>query len=515
MYEDNLIYKFDLTDDEVKKIVRDYGSISDFCQKYLAFIQGDRTIRIKIPKTVIPKLVNFFDLSNAYSIGENSGYAQLVADILKIRPGFVTYGSLEEIVNSAMDEALSEQDKDIVRALYNLDGKNRTIDELELKYRELSRNDILLRKQRSVKRIAVGRKNSQLQLLRELIVDSEIVADVLQEYLVQSDAVAENDYEQVNIRKIDIIEAILSREVENIRYTDDNSYIFQSFCVKNKIHKSILPDDKKSFLLASVDTTVHKIAEENAQAIIKGFEDRIANFKHDDNEARRYEALKKEIINAGLDENTISALLESLPDVVRLDPTSTVGLMKRDLLLRIQFPQYELSIESIALGDRCREAYRKIGLINIEKIVSYSRRELLSFPTIRGQFVDELFEKLEKIGYDIPEDESVSIESYNQDKIHEDSFSKMADDIADTEFDEASKSYLLDIVLKGSIEQLQKEYERLNRLIATYKDIFRTHQTARLETADEDRYRRKVKEAEVKKAQIKKRLDELENKESY
>ena len=70
MSEFDLIYKLDLSNEENKKIVKDYGSVEEFCRRYILYIQGDKSVRIRIPKSVSDNLANFFDLSNMYVIGE-------------------------------------------------------------------------------------------------------------------------------------------------------------------------------------------------------------------------------------------------------------------------------------------------------------------------------------------------------------------------------------------------------------------------------------------------------------
>ena len=489
MNEFDLIYKLDMSNEDVKKIVKDYGSVSEFCRVYIRYLQGDRAAKIKAPKSVLNNLTNFFDLSNTFGVGENSGYAGLVADILKIRPGFITYGPVEEIINSSMEEALSEQDKDIVRALYNLDGKNRDVSDLEATYR-ISQKDILARKQRAIKRLAAGRKKGQLQQLSKLIVDSAIVSDVMQEFLVGDDAIAETDYSGISKRKMELVEAILSKELEYITFTGDFDYIIQCFDVKTKISTSILSDDKKQILLDRANLKVKEIAATNKEKIVSLFNDRISGFVHDDNEERRYKSLEKEIKNSGLDEETISMLCDSLPELQQVQDGNSLKTLKNNLITRIRFPQTDLSIEQMPISDKAIDVLRKSDLKKVGDIIQYSRNELMKFACLRGLYIDEVLTELEKMGYDIPEDDSVPIEIYNHDKIHEDSFSRIAEEIRVLDIDEETKSYLISVVLEESIRKLEREYDKVERLIRTYKDIFRTHEVAKIETADEVRYRR-------------------------
>lgn len=508
MNEFDLIYKLDLSNEDAKKIVKDYGSVTEFCKVYIRYLQGEKTVKIKIPKSVLGNLTNFFDLSNVYGVGENSGYAGLVADILKIRPGFVTYGPVEEIINLSMDEALSKQDRDIVIALYNLDGKNRTVEDLDHIY-HIGQKDILASKQRAVRRIAAGRKNGQLQRLSKLIVDSAIVDDVMQSFLVEDDAIAGSNYDEVSKRKLELVEAILSKEIEYITFSGDVDYIFQCFDVKTKISTSILSEEKKKSLVDRVDAKAREIAYTNKDKIIALFNDRINSFIHDDNEERRYKSLEKEIKNSGLDEETIHMFFDDFFKQRHISEVNNFRLLKNNLITRIRFPQTDLSLEDMPISEKALDCFSKSNLTKVGDVIPYSRKELTKFACLRRVYIDEVLAELEKMGYDIPDNELVSIESYNHDKIYEDSFSKIAEEISLLNLQEDTKSCLMSIVLDESIRKLKKEYEKVKRLIGTYKDIFRTHEIANLETADEVRYRRKVKEAEKKESMIKRKLEEL------
>lgn len=508
MSEFDLIYKLDLSNEENKKIVKDYGSVEEFCRRYILYIQGDKSVRIRIPKSVSDNLANFFDLSNMYVIGENSGYAELVADILKIRPGFVTYGPVDEIINSSMDEALSEQDKDIVRALYNLDGKKRTMEDLDNIY-HIGQREILTRKQRAVKRLSAGRKNGQLQLLSKLVVDKAIVDDVMQNFLVEDDAVAESDYSKVSKRKFELVEAILFKEIEYLTFTGDFNYIFQSFDVKTKIRSSILSDEKKRALVDRAEEKVKEIACANKDKIIALFNDRISKLPNDDNAKKSYKLLEKEIRSSGLDQESIQILCNGFYNQQQVVDEKDSKALVNYVITRIRFPQKELSIDSMPISEKAKEVFRNSNLTKVGDIIQYSRRQLTKFGGLRWQQINEMLIELEKIGYDIPTNDSVSIESYNHDKIYEDTFSKITDEISTLNVDEDTKSYLLNIILEESIRTLENKYEELERLIKTYKDIFRTHENAKLETADEARYRRKVKDAEHEKSIIKQKLEEL------
>ena len=508
MNEFDLVYELDLNAKELEKIQKDYGSVSELCRRYVMFLQGDRTVKIKVPEFIRESLTNYFDLSNVYSMGENSGYAQLLADILKIRLGFFTYGSFEEIINSAMDEVLSEQDKDIVRAFYNLDGKGRDVSQLEDIY-DMTAKDLVNRKQRCVKRILAGRKSSQLQLLSRLIVDSAIAEEVLPEFIETKDAITETDYSQSNERKLKLAERVLSREIDYIVFTGDLNYIFHALEVKTKISNSILSEEKKKELLDNVDEKIKNIAAENREAIIALFMDRIRFFMHDEQELRRYKSLKKDVINSGLDEDAINMITSKLPEI-KNKPGKSYGIFKRDLMVRLQFPQSELTVDQMPLKGRCLEVFKRSGLLSVEQIISFSKNELANFAGLSGLYISEMMEELEHIGYDIPEDDSTPIENYNYDKLHEDRFPKIAGEIQELEIDSETKSELMSMVLNSVILRLKREYDRLDKMIRTYKDIFWTHQSAKIETADEERYRRKAKEAEIKRAAIKKKLALLE-----
>ena len=508
MNEFDLIYKLDLSNEDVNKIVKDYGSVTEFCRAYIRYLQGNKTVKMKIPKSVIGNLANFFDLSNAYGVGENSGYAGLVADIFKIQPGFVTYGPVEEIINLSMDEALNEQDKDIVRALYNLDGKKRTVEDLDQIY-NIGQKDILTRKQRAVKRLAAGRKNGQLQLLSRLIVDNAISEEVMQSFLVEDDAVAEPDYSKVNERKLMLVEAVLSKEIEYIDFSGDFDYIFQCLEVKTKISTSILSEGKKNFLIDRVNARIREIAFANKDKIITLFDGRISKLLNDEKTKDRYELLKKEIRSSGLDEESIQMLCERFPNQQLDTGEKSLNVLKNELITRARFPQMDLSIENMPISDKTVAVFRQSNLTKVGDIIQYSRKQLMKFGGLRWQQINEVLAELEKIGYDIPIDDSVSIASYNYDKIYEDSFSIITDEINALNVDEDTKSYLLNIVLEESIKKLEKEYKILERLISTYKDIFRTHEDAKLETADEARYRRKVKDAENRQSTIKQKIEEL------
>ena len=308
---------------------------------------------------------------------------------------------------------------------------------------------------------------------------------------------------------MELVEAILSKELEYITFTGDFDYIIQCFDVKTKISTSILSDDKKQILLDRANLKVKEIAATNKEKIVSLFNDRISGFVHDDNEERRYKSLEKEIKNSGLDEETISMLCDSLPELQQVQDGNSLKTLKNNLITRIRFPQTDLSIEQMPISDKAIDVLRKSDLKKVGDIIQYSRNELMKFACLRGLYIDEVLTELEKMGYDIPEDDSVPIEIYNHDKIHEDSFSRIAEEIRVLDIDEETKSYLISVVLEESIRKLEREYDKVERLIRTYKDIFRTHEVAKIETADEVRYRRKVKEAENKKSKIKRQLEEL------
>lgn len=506
MSEFDLIYKLDLSNEEKRKIVKEYGSVTEFCNRYIKYMQGEN-VRIRIPKSVEQALTNYFDLSNAYCIGENSGVAKLTADILGIRPGFATYGPIKDIIDETVEEVLSEQDRDIVRALYNLDGKNRTIDEL-IKFYGMTQREILLRKQRGVKRISAGMKSGRLRLLSRLIVDGAIADDVLPELIEIEDAIVETRYDKPNQRKALMVEKVLSREIDYIAFTGDLSYIVQGLEIKTKISNSILSDEKKNELVNRVSVKISEIAKFNRDRIISIFKGRIDSFKQDEKAYRRYRSLEKDIYNSGLEDDSIEMILNQLPKINQ-ERNNNYGSLKRKFILRIRFPQLDLPIDQIVLRDKSIEAFSKSGLVYIGNIICYSKKELVGFANISGLHVDEIFDALESMGYDIPEDDTIPIDIYNYDKIYGDSFSKVAEDIQNTDIDDESKSNLIDEVLDNAIKKLEHEYEELGRLISTYTDIFKTHEQARLETADEERYRRKIKEAEEKRVKIKEKIENL------
>jgi len=505
MEEENFIDKFDLSEQEIADICKHYESVSAFCTKYVRFLSGDKGEKVKMPKSISNRVVNYFDLSNAYSVGECSGYAYLVADIFKLEPGFATFFPLEEYVNKAIEDSLSEQDKDIIRNLYGLNVRKKTLQELAKEY-HTNQDEIITLKQRSVRRLAAGKKNSQLQLLGRNIVKRNELEEFIKGVLNPEDAFESFDYDRISDKKCNLLYHIIEKEISEFIFDDDLSYVLDVFRLKEKIKKSILSSEDKQKLLALVEEKVSDFVQSRNVNIKNNFRLKIECVQLGKAGGRKVKDLAKYIINSGLSQEEIDIYLKQLPNYSDVEEANKY---RKNIHMRIRFPQKELMVDSLETSKKVIEACRKSGLYSVGQIVAFSRNELRRIGAMRKLYVDDVLDAIEKLGYDIPEDEDISLEAYNQEKIYDNNYYQMVEEIQNSEFEKETKDSMISFILIETIKKLQDEYERLSRIICTYRDVFNTHTTLKMETADECKYRRKVKEAEVKINAVKSELDML------
>ena len=496
--------KYGLSMKALKRVRTVYGSIDEFCYRYIEALVGAEDM--KLNDDMNEGMVNHFDLTNPYMTGDNSGYVQLLTYVFNVKPGFITYEPIDDIVKQVMSCILCSEEIEVLNAYYNLDRKNVSLQDV-CKKLEINGRAVDKIRKKSLKKLATNVKNTKLQLLEKSIEDSSFAADIFREILEAEDVFYSEKIEGISEKKLKLAYRIFEKSILSVDYSSDNGYIERFFVLKNRINKSALNSSEKNKLKELLNNKKIDISKNCKDEIIDCFRKEIQNISQNSNCS--CDEIVKRIRNSGLNENDMNGLILELQKI-KPKKEEKQDDFRRRILAKIGFPHLNLKVEEMEISKKAKEAMCKAGFYCVEDIILFSKQELLRFGNILRCYTMEVMAELERIGFDISDNSKLSIEEYNQDKIGEDNYSCIAHEIKESNYEDYFKSSLVTVVLRKTIQALKAEYELLDSSITTYKDVIKTHERCMKDNMNIVVYDRKLNEAEAKKEAINSKLKILE-----
>lgn len=447
------------------------------------------------------------DLSNGYCVKEVSGYARLVADILKMDSQFVVYSMDEELIDFSLDESLSPFEAELTRAFYKLPSSNKTIDQIVIENNikdSKGMNALLKRKDIIINKLNRGSKCRWLQLLKGMIVDEKIVHEVapdlfLHEAFETQGYTEEVNYTSYNQKKLALVYEVFNQAIKSLEYSEKIDYAIEAQKIRHRIHNSILDCCHKEILFEAIDERVHEIAEQNEIAIIQYFGNRIRGLERNDFYEQRMKSLRKDIWLSGLRGEGKDFLLKQLPEESK--EYNTFEEFREFIMTQVMFPQRELKVSK--LNDKY-DPISTVGLKTLGDIIRFSKNQLPNWGIANR--ADYFLLKLDKLGYVIPEYESCSIEEYNQDLINADNVHNVLKLINESEFGDEQKSELLDMVFKEKMHMLEEKYAQLAEKISRLRSICQKYEFMESERFSCDIYRKKMAQAKQQMDKINEQL---------
>lgn len=505
MYIEYISKKYKIDTMSLKREKTLNGSISAFCKKYIDTLVGNGSM--KIYDDMDGKLINYFDMSNPYMVGDYSAYANLLMRLFDLKPGFIVFEPIEDILKDVMKAVLNKEEIQILSSYYGLDGNKKSSADL---CRELGIDGRALRRilKKSIKKLISNIETTKLKSLRRAIIEKPFAEDVFKNILRDEDVFYSGKIDGVIDKKIQLITLILEREISNLEYKEDGLYINDVLTIMCRINSSVISQSKKIELREMLDKRKCEITNENKDDIVKYFQLRIDNCE---NKGRgTYGEIIKAIRWSGLDKEIADELISNIPKNPKEKKEKFVDFRAR-ILAKIGFPHRDTAIDEMNISEKAKNNLADADFKTIGDIIKFNKQELLRFGNIQKVYCKEIFLELERLGFDIPEGEDLSIEQYNQDKMCEDSYIAIAKEIRDSDFKFYLKDSLLNSLFKETLSRLQAEYKKLDSTIAMYKNVTMVKSKLSSNNQNANVYVQRIAEAEEKKKEVAEQIDLLNN----
>ena len=470
MYIEELNKECDIDVNILKMIRKENGSLEAFGKKYIQSLSSGCHSKYKFPRAAEPYLVNYFDLSDPYSVGEYSGYAKLLMDMIGLKPGFVTLHPIESLIRETMYRVLDHFDIDLIKAYYRLDGVNKSNRQIAVE-NGLSEKELVQIRKRSVNRLGVSVKTSMMQLLNRYIIDGEEIKEYVKDGMLPEDAFCSKPGSAISDRKMQLVYSVMKGKIDRLSLQSNILYIYDALVIKNEIDRSILPDEKKQELIDLLDNKIHAIARENKAFIMQYYEIKIERAKqHADTKQAR--AILRDMKNSGLDDSEIEELSSNIPEEL-LQENIDYGQFRSNIMLKIGFPYLDTKVETLRLSKKIINALKTVGINSVRDLIELSPSELIKLGGMKRTEWQVVLDTIEHMGYDIPEDSGCPIIAYNNEKMKEDYLQVIAEEIQNAGYKETVKTYLLDTVLQVSIDRLKLEYETLEQFVHLHSEVMK------------------------------------------
>lgn len=189
--------------------------------------------------------------------------------------------------------------------------------------------------------------------------------------------------------------------------------------------------------------------------------------------------LADEITNLGFDEDTTKVLLSNLEleykELIRNGRAEGIEYFEREMTKNVKNKKMKITVEELEFPPRVVNAFNHKEIVTLKDVLELSKRDIHKMSNIGTKAANSIFEIIESLGYDIPDDMDTTIYDNNKYKIRYENrridAGKIADKIQNSGLDEVDKGLLLDKLYIIAVFNLQELYQELDIEAERYREL--------------------------------------------
>ena len=382
-------------------------------------------------------------------------------------------GNLEKDLVVAMEKAkFDEKRRDILCCYYGIGTDRKTLDQLSKEY-GLSRARI-----GQIKNSAVN-KISKIQDIKKNILEFKKVEKILRKMVGFDDIVLGKKIGKSPKRKESFYVLFYIEKIKAITFSNPQQYIEDVQNLEDEISGTDLTEKSKARLSKIFALKKELIVDKYGEALLGyiGFEEgnferrrasNLCNYSVNYTEIREQEnhildVLTNKVLLIGFDSETTALILESIEK--KRNETRAEGIEYYRGKMKQKEDKMATPLETLPLPEKVMRVFGVHGIKTLGQFLSLRKKDIYSARSVGRKSAEKILEGIEKLGYELPEDDDTPIIEHNRYTIrYADSigdFKRLAEEIKNSQLDDDAKALLLGELYEYSVGNLRRLYNEL------------------------------------------------------